>query len=105
MALLTRDFIRRFPIILTFTSLTSLNFRGVNYSATNGLLPGKTYAYSGCDGFKTGSTNAAGLCITATAKMGEKRIIAVVMKAPTSVLRYRDAATLMDYGLTALLNQ
>ncbi|HNY24015.1 MAG TPA: D-alanyl-D-alanine carboxypeptidase family protein [Bacteroidales bacterium] len=105
MALLTRDFIRRFPVILTYTSMTGLNFRGVNYSATNGLLPGKSYAYNGCDGFKTGYTNAAGLCITATAQLGGKRVIAVVMKAPTSVLRYRDAATLMDYGLTTLLNQ
>ncbi len=104
MALLTREFIIRFPEILNFTSLTSMNFRGTTYWATNGLLPGRSYAYNGCDGFKTGYTSAAGLCITATAKLSDKRVIAVVMKAPSSLLRYKDAARLMDYGLTVLLN-
>ena len=92
MALLTREFIIRFPEILNFTSLT------------NGLLPGRSYAYNGCDGFKTGYTSAAGLCITATAKLADKRVIAVVMKAPSSLLRYYDAARLMDYGFSVLMN-
>lgn len=102
-AALTRDFIRRFPLILSYTSKKSLLFHGETYYATNGLLPGQTYAYNGCDGFKTGYTGAAGLCITATAQLGGKRVIAVVMKAPDSASRYKDAATLMDYGFTKLL--
>ena len=104
MAKLTRDFIRRFPIILEYTSKTKLDFRGTIYGATNGMLPGMSYAYSGCDGFKTGYTTAAGLCITTTAKMGTKRVIAVVMKAPTSALRYKDASSLMDYGFSLLFD-
>ena len=81
-----------------------LDFRGTIYGATNGMLPGMSYAYPGCDGFKTGYTTAAGLCITTTAKMGNKRVIAVVMKAPTSAARYQDARQLMDYGFSVLLN-
>ena len=104
MARLTRDFIKRFPIILEYTSRTKLDFRGTIYGATNGMLPGMSYAYPGCDGFKTGYTTAAGLCITTTAKMGNKRVIAVVMKAPTSAARYQDARQLMDYGFSVLLN-
>ncbi|HPX79160.1 MAG TPA: D-alanyl-D-alanine carboxypeptidase family protein [Bacteroidales bacterium] len=104
MAKLTRDFIRRFPIILEYTSKTKLNFRGTIYGTTNGMLPGMSYAYPGCDGFKTGYTTAAGLCITTTAKMGTKRVIAVVMKAPTSALRYKDASSLMDYGFSLLFD-
>ncbi|HPV87601.1 MAG TPA: D-alanyl-D-alanine carboxypeptidase family protein [Bacteroidales bacterium] len=105
MADLTRDFIKRFPHILKYTSLTRWNFRGTVYGATNGLLPGQSYYYNGCDGFKTGYTSAAGLCITATAQLADKRVIAVVMKAPNSYMRYRDAANLMDYGLSVLMNR
>ena len=105
MALLTREFIRRFPVILEYTSLTSLNFRGTVYGATNNMLPGKTYYYNGCDGFKTGYTSAAGLCITATATLADKRVIAVVMKAPSSYARAQDATRLMDYGFTTLMNR
>ncbi|MDD3521610.1 MAG: hypothetical protein PHC79_01465, partial [Bacteroidales bacterium] len=71
----------------------------------NNLLPGKTYYYNGCDGFKTGYTSAAGLCITATATLADKRVIAVVMKAPSSFARAQDAARLMDYGFTTLMNR
>ncbi|HHV03158.1 MAG: D-alanyl-D-alanine carboxypeptidase family protein [Bacteroidales bacterium] len=105
MAELTRDFIKRFPNILEYTSLTRLNFRGTVYGTTNGMLPGQAYYYNGCDGFKTGYTNAAGLCITATAHLADKRVIAVVMKAPNSYLRYQDAAKLMDRGLSVLMNR
>lgn len=103
MAALTREFIQRFPLILEYTSLTATDFRGTVYKSTNGLLPGQSYYYNGCDGFKTGYTSAAGLCITATARLADKRVIAVVMKAPSSLLRYHDAARLMDHGFSILM--
>lgn len=57
-----------------------------------------TRLYDGCDGGKTGFTNAAGYCLSATAQRGDMRLIAVVLGAETSTERFDSAAALMDYG-------
>ena len=44
--------------------------------------------YDGCDGGKTGSTNEAGYCISATAERGGMRLIAVVLGADTGSERF-----------------
>ncbi len=54
--------------------------------------------YDGCDGGKTGSTNEAGYCITATAKRGGMRLIAVVLGAPSGTERFGTAEKMLDYG-------
>lgn len=54
--------------------------------------------YDGCDGIKTGSTSEALFCISATAKRGNLRLISIVMAAPTSNVRFAEAAKLLDYG-------
>ena len=54
--------------------------------------------YDGCDGIKTGSTQKAKSCLTASAKRGNLRLISVVLAAPTSQIRFSEAAKLMDYG-------
>ncbi len=54
--------------------------------------------YNGCDGGKTGFTNEAGFCLTATAKRGNMRLIASVLKAPTSKDRFNTVSTLFNYG-------
>ncbi|MFY9177693.1 MAG: D-alanyl-D-alanine carboxypeptidase family protein [Caldicoprobacterales bacterium] len=54
--------------------------------------------YDGCDGIKTGSTSKAKSCLAATAKRGNLRLISIVLAAPTSQLRFSEAAKLMDYG-------
>lgn len=56
--------------------------------------------YQGCDGIKTGSTDAAGVCLSATAKKSNTRYIAVVLGAPSSNERFAEAATLLDYGFS-----
>ena len=57
-----------------------------------------TRLYDGCDGGKTGFTNAAGYCLSAGAKRGDMRLIAVVLGAETSTERFDSAAALLDYG-------
>ncbi len=52
----------------------------------------------GADGIKTGYTSRAGYCVTATAKRGGLRLVAVVMGAPTARTRNEDAATLLNWG-------
>ena len=54
--------------------------------------------YDGCDGGKTGSTNEAGYCISATAERGGMRLIAVVLGAQSSSDRFDTAASMFDYG-------
>lgn len=54
--------------------------------------------YDGCDGGKTGSTNEAGYCMTATAKRGDMRLIAIVLGAETGKERFSIASKMMDYG-------
>lgn len=54
--------------------------------------------YDGCDGGKTGSTNEAGYCISATAERGGMRLIAVVLGADTGRERFDIASEMLDYG-------
>ena len=57
-----------------------------------------TRLYDGCDGGKTGSTDEAGYCISATAKRGDMRLIAVVLGAPDGSQRFDIASEMLDYG-------
>lgn len=53
--------------------------------------------YPGVDGLKTGYTNEAGFCITATAKKNDMRIITVVMGEPDTKTRNADVSSVFDY--------
>ena len=54
--------------------------------------------YRDCDGFKTGSTNEAKYCLSATAERNGMRLIAVVLGVPNSQTRFDEARAMMDYG-------
>ena len=56
--------------------------------------------YKGCDGLKTGFTNEAKYCISATATRDNLRMLTVIMGAPTYKVRNRDASMLMNYGFS-----
>ena len=56
--------------------------------------------FEGCDGLKTGFTDEAKYCITATATKGGVRMLSVIMGAPTFKVRNRDAGMLMNYGFS-----
>ncbi len=61
---------------------------------TNKLLK----SYDGITGLKTGTTGDAGSCISATATRDGLSLCAVVLGATTGTERFKDAATLLDYG-------
>ncbi len=65
-------------------------------SSTNKLL--KQYPYT--TGLKTGSTDKAKYCISATAKNGDLSLIAVVLGAPDPTTRFGDAKELLHYGFS-----
>lgn len=54
--------------------------------------------YSGVDGLKTGYTEEAGYCLTATAVRDNMRLIAVVFGEPDSKSRSADISKMLDYG-------
>ena len=54
--------------------------------------------YTGATGLKTGSTDEAGCCISATAERDGLSLIAVVLGSPTGSQRFDDAKMLLDYG-------
>lgn len=68
--------------------------RRTKLTNTNKLI--KTY--EGIEGGKTGFTNAARFCLTASARRGNIRLIGVVIGANDSKTRSADMTTLFNYG-------
>ena len=56
--------------------------------------------FEGCDGLKTGFTDEAKYCISATATRNGVRMLAIIMGAPTYKIRNRDASMLMNFGFS-----
>lgn len=56
--------------------------------------------FEGCDGLKTGYTEEAKYCISATATRNGVRMLSVIMGAPTYKVRNRDASMLLNYGFS-----
>lgn len=56
--------------------------------------------FKGCDGLKTGFTNEAKYCISATASRDGVRMLSIIMGAPTYKIRNRDASMLLNYGFS-----
>ena len=81
--------------VMQYTGLkkTTLPAGQVVYN-TNKLL----FWCEGCDGLKTGTTAAAGRCLTATAKRDGMRLIAVVMGGTYDYSHYINAMKLLEYG-------
>ncbi len=54
--------------------------------------------YNGCDGGKTGFTNEAMHCLSATAMRGDTRLFAVVIGGSDSKTRFAEVSNLLNYG-------
>lgn len=76
------------------STLTHPGGRTTDLTNTNRLVR----FYTGCDGLKTGSTNEAKYCMSATAVRNGMRLIAVVLGASTSQTRFSEARSMLDYG-------
>ena len=98
MAIMARELIKH-ENILKYTSTYEEYFKKNDGSSvwmvnTNKLIR----HYKGLDGLKTGFTDTAGYCLTATAKRNGMRLISVVMGSDTSENRSKSTVELMDYG-------
>lgn len=54
--------------------------------------------YKGCTGLKTGTTDDAGFCVSASAERDGMELIAVVLAGETSDKRFSDAKAMLNYG-------
>ncbi len=54
--------------------------------------------YEGATGLKTGTTDDAGYCVSASAKKGDTELVAVILDGETSDKRFADAKALLNYG-------
>ena len=61
--------------------------------------------FEGCDGGKTGSTNEAGCCLTASAKRNDMRLISVIIGAENSKTRFNESSLLLSYGFANFENK
>ena len=57
--------------------------------------------YNGTTGLKTGTTNKAGCCVSASARRAGMHLIAVVLHAPSSNDRFSDAKMMLDWGFAS----
>ena len=97
-ALMSRELILHHLDLRRFTTIWMDTIRGGEFglSNTNKLIR----FYEGATGLKTGSTDAAGYCISATAERSGMELIAVVLGGETSQQRFEDAKTLLNYGFS-----
>lgn len=101
-AIMSRELITRYPQIHEYSgiwmdTITHSTRRGESefgLSNTNKLI--KQYEWA--TGLKTGSTSLAKCCLSATAEKDGIELIAVVMAAPNSKTRFKDAISLLNYG-------
>lgn len=94
MAILARHLFHDFPEHYHIFARKRSQAAGKRIYSTNRLLS----SYSGADGIKTGYTRAAGYNLVASAHRGKKRIVAVAFGQPSSRVRNRRVAALLDIG-------
>ncbi len=86
----------RYPLISEYSSVWMSELRGgeTQLVNTNKLVR----FYDGCTGLKTGTTDGAGSCLSASATRGGLSLVAVTLGSATSAERFSAARGLLDYG-------
>ena len=98
-AIMSRELILNHPDIRAYTTIWQDTLRNGEFglSNTNKLIR----FYEGATGLKTGSTDSALYCLSATAERGGMELNAVILKSPTSTQRFEGAKILLNYGFAA----
>ena len=97
LALLSATIIREFPQYFPMYKLREFRYRNITQYNRNRLLGRDPFV----DGMKTGYTESAGFCMIATARRGDRRLIAVVLDAGSENGRAAEAQKLLNYGFEA----
>ncbi len=95
-ALMSRELLSKHPQITNYTTIWTDSLRDgkSQLSNTNKLIR----TYKGATGLKTGSTGLALYNLSASATRDNLSLIAVIMKAPSTKIRFNEAQKLLDYG-------
>ena len=95
-SLMSKELLTKYPEITKYTTIWNDSLRDGKSELvnTNKLVRN----YNGCTGLKTGSTSQALFNLSASATRDGLSLIAVVMKAPTSAKRFKNASNLLDFG-------
>ena len=97
-ALMSRELIKH-SVITDYSDVWQDSIRNGEFVLTN--TNRLVRYYDGCTGLKTGSTDKAGFCVSATAKRDGMHLIAVVMGAETRDDRNEAARAMLDYGFSS----
>lgn len=95
-ALMSRELLKKYPEVTKYTTIWMDTLRDgkSQLSNTNKLIKN----YKGATGLKTGSTSLALYNLSASATRDNLSLIAVIMKAPSTKVRFSEATKLLDYG-------
>lgn len=97
-ALLSMAVYKHFPQYWKYFGIKTWTYNGKTYTNGNRLLG----SYPGCDGMKTGFTNKSKYSLVATAKRGDKHLMAVVLGAENKDVRANIAAQMLTRGFKML---
>lgn len=96
-AKLAQAVVRDYPEFYPLYSLKEYRYNSITQPNRNRLLWSDPYV----DGMKTGHTEAAGWCLVASAKRGERRLLAVVLGALSDHARAAESQKLLNFGFQA----
>ncbi|MBQ9235863.1 MAG: D-alanyl-D-alanine carboxypeptidase [Alphaproteobacteria bacterium] len=94
LAILARHIIEEFPQFYHIFSQKEFVYNNIRQGNRNPLLYSMPYA----DGLKTGHTDEAGYCLTASAKKGDRRIIGVMTGLNSNKERSEEADKMMSWA-------
>jgi D-alanyl-D-alanine carboxypeptidase (penicillin-binding protein 5/6) len=101
LAILTSNFINKFPDIYKLYSEKSYTFNDIRQLNRNKLL----WQDDSSDGVKTGHTESAGYCLVGSAKRGKMRLITVIAGSTSDKARFSDSRRLLEYGFRYYVTQ
>ena len=95
-ALMSKELLNKYPDVTKYTTIWIETLRNgeTQLSNTNKLIN----TYKGATGLKTGSTSLALYNLSASATRDDLSLITVIMKAPSTKVRFEEAVKLLDYG-------
>lgn len=97
-SLMSRELLSKHPEITKYTTIWMDTLRDgkSQLTNTNKLIRN----YKGATGLKTGSTDLALYNLSASATRDNLSLIAVIMKAPSTKVRFEEAQKLLDFGFS-----
>lgn len=95
-SIMSRELLVKHPTIVHYTTIWHDTFRDGKFDLdnTNKLVK----RYKGTTGLKTGFTNAAGFCLSASAERDGTKFISVVLGSKSNETRFTESARLLDFA-------